>query len=103
WKKDAECWMHVFTKNYPHMGTQSTQRAEGSHSALKKAIEASSGLEQVFLHIDRAFHQRQLQTNRALGSNIVSADPFIRNDKRFELLLGKISRWVIDRIKKEPL
>ncbi|CAG8812525.1 21135_t:CDS:2, partial [Cetraspora pellucida] len=69
WKKDAECWMH------------STQRAEGSYSTLKKAIEASSGLEQVFLHIDRAFHQHQLQTNEALGSNIVSADPFICNDK----------------------
>ncbi|CAG8670583.1 1937_t:CDS:2 [Dentiscutata erythropus] len=55
WKKDAECWMH---------------RAERSHSALKKAIEASSGLEQVFLHIDHAFHQHQLQTNGALGSNI---------------------------------
>ncbi|CAG8540275.1 8787_t:CDS:1 [Cetraspora pellucida] len=101
WKKDAKCWMHVFTKNYLHMGTQSTQRAEGSHSALKKAIEASSGLEQVFLHIDRAFRQHQLQTNEALGSNILSADPFICNDKRFELLLGKISRWAIDRIKKE--
>ncbi|CAG8615169.1 22756_t:CDS:2 [Dentiscutata erythropus] len=100
WKKDAEYWMHVFTKNYPHMGIQSTQRAEGSHATLKKAIEAAS-LEQVFLHIDRAFRQRQLRTTGPLGLNIVFADPFICNDLRFELLLGKISKWAIDRIKKE--
>ncbi|CAG8614803.1 14312_t:CDS:2 [Dentiscutata heterogama] len=45
-KNDAEYWIHIFIKNYPHMRIQSTQRAEGSHSALKKAIEAASDLEQ---------------------------------------------------------
>lgn len=48
WQKDGESWMHFYTKNYPHMGIQSTQRAEGSHAGLKKAIEAASGLESVF-------------------------------------------------------
>ncbi|CAG8762136.1 4845_t:CDS:2 [Cetraspora pellucida] len=46
-KKDSECWMHVYTKHYPHMGVQSMQRAEGSHSSLKKAIETASGLDQL--------------------------------------------------------
>ncbi|CAG8664616.1 9369_t:CDS:1 [Ambispora gerdemannii] len=101
WKKDAKGWMHVHTKNYPHMGIRSTQRVEGSHSGLKKAIEAASGLEQVFSHIDRAFRQQQLQMNGAFGLNIVSVDPFIRNNERFEQLLGKISRWAIDQIKRE--
>ncbi|CAG8584699.1 19475_t:CDS:2 [Racocetra fulgida] len=76
-------------------------KTEGSHSGLKKAIEAASGLEQVFSHIDRAFRQHKLQTNRALGLNIISADPFILNNKRFEQLLGKISKWTINKIKKE--
>ncbi|CAG8732243.1 28528_t:CDS:2 [Dentiscutata erythropus] len=101
WKKDSECWMHVYTKNYPHMGVQSTQRAEGSHANLKKAIEAASGLDQVFSHIDRAFRQHQLQKNGAFGLNLISADPFILNNMRFEQLVGKISRWAIDRIKRE--
>ncbi|CAG8664125.1 19474_t:CDS:2 [Cetraspora pellucida] len=95
WKKDTKCWMHVFTKNYLHMGTQSTQRVEGSHSTLKKAIEASSGLEQVFLHIDCAFRQCQLQTNGALDSNIVSADPFIHNDKSLRLNYKLLCRHII--------
>ncbi|CAG8465614.1 2099_t:CDS:2, partial [Dentiscutata heterogama] len=62
WKNDAKCWMHVFTKNYPHMGIQSTQ---------------------------------------TFGLNIVSANPFICNNMRFELLLGKISKWAIDKIKNK--
>ncbi|CAG8791507.1 921_t:CDS:2, partial [Dentiscutata erythropus] len=79
----------------------STQRAEESHGCLKKAIEAASGLDQVFLHINCAFHQYQLKKNRAFGLNIVSVDPFILNNERFEQLVGKISKWAIDRIKRE--
>ncbi|CAG8640620.1 12224_t:CDS:2, partial [Dentiscutata heterogama] len=45
-KKDKECWINVFTKNYLHMGVYLTQRAEESHGYLKKAIEAASGLDQ---------------------------------------------------------
>ncbi|CAG8854621.1 25534_t:CDS:1, partial [Gigaspora margarita] len=76
---------------------------KGSHSGLKKAIEAASSLKQVFSHIDHTFHQHKLQTNGALGLNLVSADPFILNDKRFEQLLGKISKWAIDKIKKRDM
>ncbi|CAG8522498.1 19153_t:CDS:2 [Dentiscutata erythropus] len=75
--------------------------SEGSHSALKKAIKAASGLKQVFLHIDCAFRQCQLRTNGTFGLNIISADPFIRNNMRFELLLEKISKWAIDKIKNK--
>ncbi|CAG8766282.1 874_t:CDS:2, partial [Cetraspora pellucida] len=83
------------------MKIQSTQRAEGSHSSLKKAIKAASRLDQVFSHIDHAFRQHQQQKNGALGLNIISADPFILNNTKFEQLVRKISRWAIDRIKKE--
>ncbi|CAG8844895.1 28990_t:CDS:2, partial [Gigaspora margarita] len=55
------------------------------------ALEAASGLEQVFSYINCAFHQHKLQTNRALELNIVSADLFILNNKRFKQLLEKIS------------
>ena len=55
WKSDRSCWMQLYTQHYPHMGIHSTQRGEGSHSALKTAIEAASGLEQVFGHIDLHF------------------------------------------------
>src|SRR6185437_2011367 len=99
WKKDSECWMHIYTKNYPQV--QSTQIAEGSHSNLKKAIEAASGLDQVFSHIDRAFRQHQLQKNGAFGLNLISADLFILNNMRFEQLVEKISKWAIDQIKRE--
>ncbi|CAG8525863.1 11929_t:CDS:2, partial [Gigaspora margarita] len=83
------------------MKIQSTQRAEGSHGNLKKAIEAASGLDQVFSHIDRAFRQHQLQKNGAFSLNLISADPFILNNMRFEQLVGKISKWAIDQIKRE--
>ncbi|CAG8577319.1 22376_t:CDS:2, partial [Dentiscutata erythropus] len=77
-KKDEKCWMNIFTKYYPHMGVHSIQRAEGSYSCLKKAIEAAT-----------------------FGLNIVSVDLFILNNKRFEQLVGKILKWAIDQIKRE--
>lgn len=99
WKSDRSCWMQLYTQHYPHMGIHSTQRGEGSHSALKTAIEAASGLEQVFGHIDRAFRLHQLGRNAKVAGNILAADPFIRCSERFQHLLGKISLWAIDKIK----
>ncbi|CAG8670982.1 7897_t:CDS:1 [Ambispora gerdemannii] len=101
WKKDAKGWMHIYTKNYPHMGIWSMQWMEENHNSLKKAIETASSLKQIFSHINRVFRQQQLQMNRAFGLNIVSVDPFIHNIERFEQLLRKISRWTINQIKRE--
>ncbi|CAG8583121.1 24382_t:CDS:2 [Racocetra persica] len=81
-------------------GIQSIQQAKGSHR-LKKAKEAASSLEQVFSHIDRAFHQYKLQTNRALGLNLVFANPFILNNKRFDQLIGKFSNKALYELEKK--
>ncbi|CAG8768012.1 22310_t:CDS:2, partial [Dentiscutata erythropus] len=70
-------------------------------NALKKAIKAASGLEQVFSHINRAFCQHKLQTNDALGLNFISADSFILNNKRFEQLLGKISNKALYKLEEK--
>ncbi|CAG8738072.1 35366_t:CDS:2, partial [Racocetra persica] len=81
------------------MGIQSTQQAKRSYAGLKKVIEVASGLEQGFLYIDRAFCQHKLKINGALGLNIVFADLFILNNKRFEQLLEKISSKALYKLK----
>ncbi|CAG8710287.1 13667_t:CDS:2, partial [Racocetra fulgida] len=74
-------------------------KKDANHAGLKKVIEAASRLEQVFSHIDRAFRQHKLKMNGALGLNIVSADSFILNDKRFKQLLRKISSKALYKLK----
>src|SRR4051812_3927180 len=100
WLKIAEKWVDYYTDNYPHMGISTSQRAESAHSAIKRAIEATSDLEPVFDHIDRCLNLQNLKDQSILAKDLLFIDPFVRNDSRFRLIVGKVARWVVDKLKK---
>ncbi|CAG8662725.1 10934_t:CDS:2 [Cetraspora pellucida] len=74
--EDSKLWIYAFTKNYYHMGILTTTHAESSHSAFKCAIETASGLE------------------------TVACNPFTLHDPRFSMIIGYISIYAIDKIKR---
>ncbi|CAG8544874.1 18826_t:CDS:2 [Gigaspora margarita] len=100
WMKDADTWILAYTKNYCYMGISTTGRSESSHRAFKQAIETASDLESVFRQIDQTMRLQHLKASMRLGSNKVAVDPFTLRNPKFSELIGNISIWAIDNIKR---
>lgn len=98
--EDSKLWINAFTKNYCHMGISTTARAESSHSAFKRAIETASGLETVFEKIDQRMRIQHLKAAIQVGVNKVACDPFTLRDPRFSIIIGSVSTYAIDKIKR---
>lgn len=98
--KDSKMWILAYTKHYCHMGTSTTGRAESSHYAFKRAIEMASDLESVFRQIDQTMRIQNLKASMRQGSNKVAIDPFTLRNPKFSELIGYVSTWAIDNIKK---
>lgn len=100
WMKDSEKWILAYTKRYCHMGISTTGRAESSHSAFKRAIEMATDLEGVFRQIDQTMRMQHLKASMRQGSNKAAIDPFILRNPKFSELIGYVSTWAIDKIKR---
>jgi hypothetical protein len=57
---EKEYWVGYYANKYPHMGNRTSNRAEGTHSAMKAALgKVSSGnLWTVTSKIDKWFRRR---------------------------------------------
>ncbi|CAG8787781.1 2477_t:CDS:2 [Dentiscutata erythropus] len=70
-------------------------------SELWRAIETASGLETVFEAIDQRMRVQHLKTFMHTGNNKIAYDPFIMRNPRFSIILGNISTYAIDKIKRQ--
>ncbi|CAG8787707.1 23313_t:CDS:2 [Dentiscutata erythropus] len=100
WMKDSKLWILAYTKQFCHMGISTTGRSESSHSIFKRAIETASDLESVFRQIDQVMRLQHLKSAIRMGSNKVAIDPFTLRNPIFSELIGKVSTWAINQIKK---
>ncbi|CAG8833035.1 40353_t:CDS:2, partial [Gigaspora margarita] len=98
--KESNTWISVYTKQFCHMGISTTGRSESSHHAFKQAIETAKDLESVFCSIDQTMRLQHLKASMRLGSNKVAVDPFTLRDPKFGELIGNISAWAINNIKR---
>ncbi|CAG8465364.1 6181_t:CDS:2 [Dentiscutata erythropus] len=98
--KDSKMWISAYTKQFCNMGISTTGRCESSHSAFKRAIETPSDLDSVFRQIDQTMRLQHLKATMRTGSNKIAINPFIRHDPKFSELIGKISVWAINQIKR---
>ncbi|CAG8851740.1 21796_t:CDS:2, partial [Gigaspora margarita] len=57
-------------------------------------------LESVFHQIDQTMRIQHLKASIRQGSNKVAIDPFIRRNPKFSELIGYVSTWAIDKIKR---
>ncbi|CAG8832309.1 21142_t:CDS:2 [Gigaspora margarita] len=65
-----------------------------------EAIETAKDLESVFCSIDQTMRLQHLKASMRLGSNKVAVDPFTLRDPKFGELIGNISAWAINNIKR---
>ncbi|CAG8844811.1 15738_t:CDS:2, partial [Gigaspora margarita] len=100
WMKDSKLWILAYTKRFCHMGISTTGRSESSHSTFKRAIETASNLESVFHQIDQVMRLQHLKAAIRMGSNKVAIDPFTLRNPIFSELIGKVSTWAINQLKR---
>ncbi|CAG8853211.1 32954_t:CDS:1, partial [Gigaspora margarita] len=103
--KVKEKWVGVYTSKIMHLGSTTTQRIKGAHSAMKHAIETSGSLTKSFNLLDRwlcLHHEKRILQYENESTNI---DPLLTlNDKnRLKLLLGKVTHFALYTIKNELL
>ncbi|CAG8777528.1 14345_t:CDS:2 [Cetraspora pellucida] len=99
--KDSKLWVYAFTKHFCHMGISTTGCAKLSHIAFKHAIEMASGLESVFEAIDQRMRVQHLKNSMNIGNNKITYDLFIIHDPYFSIILGKVSVYAINQIKRQ--
>ncbi|CAG8782696.1 8554_t:CDS:2, partial [Racocetra persica] len=88
-----------------HFGATTTQRVEGSHSALKHALETSGSLTKAFNSLDRWLHLHCEESSLQKENESIGIDPLlVHNDKnRLAPLLGKVAQFALNKIKNELL
>ncbi|RIB12009.1 hypothetical protein C2G38_2102094 [Gigaspora rosea] len=80
--KIKEKWVGFYTSRIMHFNATTTQRVEGAHSAMKRAIEASGSLTKSFNSLDRWLRLHYEELSLQYENESVNADPLLTlNDK----------------------
>ncbi|CAG8820214.1 8290_t:CDS:2, partial [Gigaspora margarita] len=104
-RKVKEKWVGIYTSKMMHFGATTTQRVEGAHPAMKRAIETSGSLTKSFNSLDRWLRLHHEEYLLQCENESVNIDPLLtRDDKnRLEPLLGKVAQFALNKIKNELL
>ncbi|CAG8756375.1 10498_t:CDS:2, partial [Cetraspora pellucida] len=71
-----------------------------SRIAFKQSIKTAGNLESVFHQIDQAMRSQHLKAAISTDSDKVVIDPFTLHNPRFSELIGNVSTWAIEHIKR---
>ncbi|RIB14916.1 hypothetical protein C2G38_2094504 [Gigaspora rosea] len=100
-----EKWVGVYTSRIMHFGAMTTQRVEGTHSAITHALEISGSLTKAFNYLDRWLRLHNEENSLQNENESIGIDSLlVHNDKsRLAPLLGEVAQFALNHIKNELL
>ncbi|CAG8696222.1 9556_t:CDS:2, partial [Racocetra fulgida] len=80
-------------------------RVEGTHSAIKHALESSGSLTKAFNHLDRWLHLHSEESSLQNENESIGIDPLLVQTDKSQLvpLLRKVAQFALNQIKNELL
>ncbi|CAG8747503.1 8934_t:CDS:2, partial [Cetraspora pellucida] len=80
-----------------------TQCVEGTHSAIKHALETSGSLTKAFNHLDRWLRLHNEEDSLQSANESIGIDPLLVQSDKSQLapLLGKVAQFALNHIKNE--
>ncbi|RIB21407.1 hypothetical protein C2G38_2176751 [Gigaspora rosea] len=103
--KVKEKWVRVYTSRIMHFNATTTQCIEGTHLAIKLALESSESLTRSFSSLDRWLRLHHEENSLQNESESIGIDPLLVNTCKDRLapLLGKVTQFALDKVKNKLL